>query len=231
MSDPTPTPKRRGCFFYGCVSLVVLMFIGVVLIVVVALNAPKVLTRIALPYTDTAPVQLERVEVSAAELKALQQRVAVFQEALQGQKTAQELVLTDHDINALIGNDPNLKEFRDKLLVTIEGETIRGKVSWPLPDVGPFKLKGRYLNGDVAFKVSLQDRHLGVFIEDLKVKGQPVPGLVLSRFKTENLAEGMQRDPATAAEIEKFDTIKIENGKLILRNRPQESSSPPPAER
>jgi hypothetical protein len=167
MSDPTQTPKRRGCFFYGCVSMVVLLFIGVVLAVVLVLNAPKFLTRIALPYTDPAPVQLERVEVSSAELKALQQRVAGFQEALQGQKTAQELVLTAHEINALISHDPSLKELRDKLLVNIEGDAIRGKVSWPLPDWGPLRLKGRYLNGDVAFRVSLQDGHLGVFVDDI----------------------------------------------------------------
>ena len=231
MNDPTQTPKRRGCFFYGCVSMVVLSFIGVVLGVVLLLNLPKLLTRLALPYTDTAPVQLERVEVSSAELKALQQRVAAFQEALQGQKTFQELVLTDHDINALIGNDPNLKEFRDKLLVSIEGDAIRGKVSWPLPDWGPLRLKGRYLNGDVAFRVSLQDGHLGVFINDIQVKGQPLPKPLLSQFKTQNLAEGIQQDPASAAEIQKFDTIKIENGKLILRNKPKESPSPQPAER
>jgi len=231
MSDPAQTPKRRGCFFYGCVSMVVLLFIGVVLGVVVALNLPQVLTRIALPYTDTAPVPLERVEVSSAELQALQQRVATFQEALQGQKTAQELVLTAHEINALISNDPNLKELRDRLLVSIEGDAIRGKVSWPLPDWGPFRLKGRYLNGDVAFRVSLQDGRLGVFIDDIQVKGQPLPKPLLSQFKAKNLAEGMQNDPATAAEIQKFDTIKIENGKLILRNQAKASPSPQPAER
>jgi len=231
MSDPTQTPKRRGCLFYGCVSMVVLLFIGVVLAVVVALNLPKFLTQIALPYTDTAPVQLERVEVSSAELKALQQRVAAFQEALQGQKTSQELILTAHEINALISNDPNLKELRDKLLVSIEGDAIRGKVSWPLPDWGPFRLKGRYLNGDVAFRVSLQDGRLGVFLDDIQVKGQPLPKPLLSQFKTENLAEGIQRDPKNAAEIQKFDTIKIENGKLILRNKASESPSPQPAER
>ncbi len=231
MTDPTQTPKRRGCFFYGCVSMVVLSFIGVVLAVVLFLNAPRFLTRLALPYTDTAPVQLERVEVSPAELKALQERIAAFQEALQGQKTSQELVLTDHDLNALISNDPNLKEFRDKLLVSIEGNAIRGKVSWPLSDWGPLRLKGRYLNGDVAFRVSLQDGHLGVFIDDIQVKGQPLPKPLLSRLKAEDLAEGFQSDPGAAAEIQKFDTIKVENGKLILRNKPKEPTSPPPAER
>lgn len=231
MSDPTPTPKRRGCYFYGCVSLVVLMFLGVVLAVVLALNAPKLLTRVALPYTDTAPVQLERVEVSADELKALQQRVATFQEALQGQKTVQELTLTAHEINALISHSPNLKELRDKLLVSIEGDAIRGKVSWPLSDWGPLRLKGRYLNGDVAFRMSLQNGRLGVFLDDIQVKGQPLPKPLLSRFKMENLAQGMQNDPKTAAEIQKFDTIKVENGRLILRNQVKESTPAQPAER
>lgn len=219
MSNPPQPTKRHGCFFYGCLTTVVLGLIGAIVVVLFVANLPKLLNRMAVGYTDSAPTQLERVEVSPAELKILQERVATFQQALQDGKTSQELVLTAHDINALIGNDPALKELKDKLVVSIETNTIKGQVSWPLEDLGPLKLKGRYLNGEVAFRVSLEAGRLGVFITDVKVKGQPLPGLLTGKFTEQNLAEEVQKDRKSAAQIEKFDSIKIEDGKITVRNK------------
>ena len=219
MSNPPPPSKRHGCFFYGCLTAIVLGLIGVVGAVLLVLNAGKLLNRVAIGYTDTAPAQLERVDVSPAELRSIQERLTAFQEALRSGKTAQELVLTAHDINALIASDPSLKELKDKLFVTIEGDTIKGQVSWPLDNWGPLKLKGRYLNGEVAFRVSLENGRLGIYINDIRVKGQPVPGVLGSSFKDQNLAEDFQKDPDMAAEIRKFDSIKVEDGKVILRNK------------
>jgi hypothetical protein len=164
---------------------------------------------------------LEKADLPAAELKSLQDRVAAFGEALESQKSSQELVLSATDINALIAQDPNFKEAKDKLFVIIDDDRIKGKVSWPLQDIGPLKLQGRYLNGEATFKVSLQDGVLGVFLDGMVVKGKPLPPALLSHFKVTNLAEGAQRDPQAAAKLQKFDSIKIENGKVILKNKVQ----------
>ena len=220
MNDSTQTPKKRGCFFYGCLSLIVVLFLGVLTAVVVAVYATKKLGAMAITYTDTAPVQLEKVEVAPAELNAIQQRLATFQQALENQGPAQELTLSAREINALIGNEPSLKALKDKLFVSIDGNRIRGQVSWPLDDIGKIKqLKGRYLNGEVAFRLSLENGRLGVYVDDLKVKGQPLPGALLAAFRGQNLAEEVQKDPETAARIQKFDSIKVEDGKLTLRNK------------
>jgi hypothetical protein len=219
MNESTQTPKKRGCFFYGCLTLIVVLFLGVLTAVVVAVYATKKLSAMAITYTDTAPVQLEKVEVTPAELKAIEQRVATFQQALENQSQAQELTLSVQEINALIANAPSFKALKDKLFVSIDGNRIRGQVSWPLDDIGKFKLKGRYLNGEVAFRLSLANGRLGVYVDDLKVKGQPLPATLLTVFRGQNLAEGMQNDPETAARIQKFDSIKVEDGKLTLRNK------------
>ena len=55
-----------------------------------------------------------------------------------------ELVLNATDLNVLIGENPDLK---GKLFVEFDDDQVKGKVSMPLPDIGPLKLKGRYLNG------------------------------------------------------------------------------------
>lgn len=218
MDQPPSSPKRHGCFFYGCViSLIVgaVLLVGLVLLV---LNAPKLLSRVALTYTEPTPAQLQRVEVAPAELQSIEQRLARFSQALQDQ-VADELVLTDRELNALIAQSPGLKDLRDKLFVTITGDTITGQISLPLENWGPLQLKGRYLNAEVTFRVSLENGQLGVFMNELKVKGQRLPGPLAAAFQNQNLAEQFQRDPETAAQIARFDSIRVQDGKLILRSK------------
>jgi len=169
-------------------------------------------------YTDTKPVLIESVEVSPAQLQALQKRVADFKAALD-QTVSQELRLTAEDINALIANDPGEKQLKNKLFVMIDGDRVTGKVSWPLDKVWPSKLKGRYLNGVATFKPSLENGVLLVTLEDLQVKGKPLPAQMLAQFKKQNLAEDIQKDAQTAQTIQKFESIRVTNGAVVLKSR------------
>lgn len=218
MDQPPHRPKRHGCFFYGCITSLIVGGVLLVGLVLLALNAPKVLNRMALSYTDPAPAPLQRVEVPPAELQGLEQRLGRFGQALQDQ-VADELVLTDREINALIAQSPSFKDLRDQLFVTITGETIQGQISLPLDNWGPLQLKGRYLNAEVSFRVSLENGQLGVFMDELRVKGQRLPGPLAAALQKQNLAEQFQRDPQAAAQIARFDSIRVQDGKLILRSK------------
>jgi len=66
------------------------------------------------------------------------------------------------------------------------------------------KLNGRFLNGVASFKVSLDDGRLQVKLEEVAVKGRPLPGPVLAEIKKQNLADNFKQDPETAGRIEKF---------------------------
>src|SRR5882724_2413593 len=176
MNNEQTPPKKRGCFFYGCLSLIVL---SLVLVLVGYLGYRHVITWLVAEYTDSKPEIIESVEVSPAQLQALQKRVADFKAALDDQKVSQELRLTAEDINALIANDPGEKQFKNKLFVMIDGDRITGKLSWPLDKVWPSKLKGRFLNGVATFKPSLEHGVLLVTLEDLQVKGKPLPAQML----------------------------------------------------
>jgi hypothetical protein len=214
-NEQTP-PKKRGCFFYGCLSLVVL---SLVLVLVAYLGYRHLISWVVAEYTDTKPVVIESVEVSPAQLQALQKRVADFKAALDDQKFSQELRLTAEDINALIANDPGEKQLKNKLFVMIDGDRITGKVSWPLDKVWPSKLKGRYLNGVATFKPSLENGVLLVTLEDLQVKGKPLPAQMLAQFKKQNLAEDIQKDSQNAQTIQKFESIRVTNGAVVLKSR------------
>ena len=150
MSDPAQPPKKRGCFFYGCLTLVILVLAGALVTYLGVRYVANKVTQLVNNYTDTAPIQLDTVTLPPAQMSVLRDRVAVFGQALQNQSTPQELILTAEEINALIGSDPSYKAFKGLFLVQIPGDQIKGKLSLPLQDIGPLKLKGRYLNGEAT---------------------------------------------------------------------------------
>jgi hypothetical protein len=216
MSNESNPPKQRGCLFYGCLSLTVLGLMAIVLGVVAYFWVKSTTARWIRDYTDTAPAPIEKVDYSPAQMDALNARVAGFKGALENGKGSAELVLTADDLNALIAQQ---KDLANRLFMRIDEDNIKGDVSFPLPDLGPFKLKGRYLNGTAAFKVMLENGSLDIRLQEVLAKGKPLPGIFFNELKKQNLAKDAQQDPKTAANIQKFESIRITNSTVILRNK------------
>jgi hypothetical protein len=211
MTNESNPSKPRGCFFYGCLSLAVLGLLVIVLVVAGYLVAKGWINS----YTEATPTQVEKVEYPPAKMDALRARLTAFKDALDQGTNQIELVLTADDLNVLISQE---KELQSKLFVRID-DRIKGELSLPLGDIGPLKLKGRYLNGSVAFKVALMNGTPEVRLDEVTVKGKPLPGMLLSELKNQNFAQDFQNDPQTATNIAKFESVQITNGTVILRNR------------
>jgi len=171
-------------------------------------------------YTESQPMQLEKADVSPAKLEALQNRIKDFRDATANRTAPQELVLTADDINTLLANQPDLSDLADKVFVIIEDDQMKAKISWPLPDMGPLKLKGRYLNGIGTFKVSLTKGDLDVRLQDVEVKGKPIPPQILQELRKQDFGEEIQRDQQGAAAIRQIDSVEIKDGKVIIRSNP-----------
>ena len=219
MSDEINPPKKRGCLFYGCLSLTVFALLMVILGIFGYYFFKSTSKRWIQDYTETAPAEIEKVEYTRDQMDALLVRVAGFKEALDRGTNLLELLLTADDLNALINGE---RELKDKLFVRIDDDKIKGEVSMPLQDLGPFKLNGRYLNGTASFKVAMKNGVLDVRLLDVQVKGKPLPAMVLNEFKKNNLAQNYQKDPKIAADIARFETVQITNGTVILRNKVNE---------
>jgi hypothetical protein len=173
--------------------------------------------RMIRDYTDTTPALLEKVELPPAEMDALQRRWTAFKDALDAGQTSTELVLTAPELNALLSQHKDLK---NKLFVRIDNDRVTGEVSFPLErDLGPFKLKGRYLNGTATFKVRLSEGVFDVRVEDIQVKSKSLPPMFMREFRKQNLALDFQRDPQMASNVAKFESVQISDGKIILRNK------------
>src|SRR5262245_4398703 len=64
--------ERGNCFLYGCVTVVILCLIGGLIAFLVARNF---FGKIREKYTETAPIELPTVEMSAEQIDALIKRV------------------------------------------------------------------------------------------------------------------------------------------------------------
>ncbi|HXJ60240.1 MAG TPA: hypothetical protein VNU68_26640 [Verrucomicrobiae bacterium] len=207
-----PRPARRGCLFYGCLSVVVL---ALLLLLGTSLTYFYV-KRWIRSYTDATPTVIEKVELSREQWNALQGRLSAFREALDSGQTSAELVLTADEINALMNQQG---ELRGKLFVRIENNRVTGEGSYPLPNLGPFKLKGRYLNGTATFKITLDHGQCDVRIQDATVKSRPLPAIFMRELRKQNLAQNIEDDPSISTNLAKFESIQIRDGQVILRTK------------
>jgi hypothetical protein len=209
-------PKKRGCLFYGCLAVIIFSLAASLLAYLGYRSLRNSLAR----FLDTTPVPIETVEISPAERDGLQQRLAAFKEAMDGQKIPRELTLTARDLNALIADQ--VPEWKGKVFAMIDNGRIKGRISLPLENFGPFKLKGKYLNGAATFKASLEAGTLNVTIEQVEVKGQPLPAWILSKVRAQNLAQGLPSDPGRAQTIQKLESLRVVNDVVVLKNRIKE---------
>ena len=223
MQSP-PVKKGRGCFFWGCLTCIAL-FLVVCIAVFAVLQYFKSQVR---AYTDTAPVKLPKVEMADAEYKELQQRVRSFTDALDAGKATNTLTLTEREINALIAKSGRNNELADKVYVSFQGDQVKGQISFPLPDLPLLGTKGRYLNGEATFKAVLTNGTLFVAPQTIMVKGKPVPDTVMKNLRQENFAKDAANDPKASEAIGKFDSILIQDGKVIITPKPNSGASPPP---
>jgi len=216
-------PKKRGCFFYGCLTLVIItVLLGVAAFFTVRYALGKV-NALVEQYTDTRPAVLPKVEMDPAEYEKLEQRLADFKAVLDGQKEGGPLTLTAQDLNGLIAHHPAMQQWKDRLYVTIDGDQVKGQVSVPLAEVANFpglsRLQGRYLNGSAALKVSLEGGLLDVRLRSLDVKGVPLPEEVMGALRAENLAKDAAREPQAAETLQKLDRLEIQDGVVTLKTR------------
>jgi len=211
--DGAQAPKG-GCFkkmCFGCLTVVLLLAVGGFL----AYRGVKgALVRMTAQYTEAAPVELPAVTpLPEAERNALYQRVDAFAKAVRAGE-ARQIGLTAREINALVQKSP---ELAGRLHVEIDGDRIRGDASVPLDQiVDAGFLKGRWLNGSVGLSVSTVAGRLVVFMDELSVRGKPVPAQMMSMLRTKNLAEKAMENPKAAAVLRRIESVRVEDGRIVI---------------
>ena len=211
MNDQPPKP-RRGCFFYGCITGVVLLVIVLGALLVGLHYVRKVVNR----FTDNKPMELPTLQMSKAEIDQVKQRFEAFEQEVREQRATKPLVLTANDINALIASSSDPQVLKGKLYVSLEGDQVKGEVSVPLQEAGLSMFKGRYLNGSATFNLGFREAVLIVTPSTLIVKGNPVPEAYMQEIRKQNFAASLTNEPAAAAVLHGLQDIQVKEGKVVI---------------
>jgi hypothetical protein len=224
MNGQPPKP-RRGCFFYGCITGLVLLLLIAIGGLIAVHYGKKALTGMINKYTDTQPMALPTVQISAADLDKLKQRFAAFEDAVKAGRPTPPLVLSADEINALIASSPDRQQLKGKFYVSFDGDRVKGQLSLPLGEIGWKMFKNRYLNGSGTFNVSLRNGILFVAPQTVEVKGKPVPEMYMQGLRNANFAAGLTNQPDAMAVLQKLEDIQVKDGKLIVT--PKEKAEAP----
>ncbi len=215
-TQPVPTqPARKGrsCLFYGCLVFAIIVVLSVIGVV---LGVRHYVNRAVAQYSETVPRALAKVQASASESKAVEDRVTAFKAAIEAGRATDPLELDERALNILLANAPNLRGLADTVHLSIEGDQVKGEVSIPLDGVPMIGAKGRYLNGSGVFKVSLDKGVLVVTLDSLEVKGQPLPEEIMAGLRQQNFARDVTKDARTAEWMRRLERIEVNNGKVIV---------------
>ncbi len=212
-------PRQRGCFFYGCIIATILFVMVLVLVGAGSYFLYRFVAQKVEEYTATVPRELPKVEMPAEQREGLAKRVAEFRKAVEEGKPVEPLVLTGDDLNALIEQDPKYAELKGKVYLKIEGDELKGQVSFPLERIGLSMFKGRYLNGEADLKASLNNGVLIVTLDSITVNDKRIPEEAMANIRQENLAKDAYKNPENAAILRKLESLEIKDGKIIIKVR------------
>ena len=220
--QPPPPKSGCGCWVWGCLTVVLLGIIGAS---VAGFFGYRFLNTQVAKFTSETPQELPVVEYEPEAMAALEERFEGFKTNLKDGGQVDDLILTAEDINAMISNNEDLK---GKVFVKIEDGQIKGDVSIPLDNV-PLA-GGRFLNASAAFDVSMENGVLIVTLADAEVKGEKVPAQVLDAMRKENLAKNLYDDAETAKQFRRIESVAVEDGKVVLKVRKEETGAEPKAD-
>jgi hypothetical protein len=204
--------KGRGCFFYGCITLMILAIIAVVAILLGVRFGVKYLRS---NFTSTKPVAVAPVSLSPTEGERLTQRVEDFKRALRAGTATNALELTGGELDYIVRTS-STNGLQDNVHLTITNNQIHAEMSLPLDMYGP-NFFGRFFNGEATVGVSQQNGIINIQLLNPKVNGQPVPGWLRSRIpQTIPWDPQQQQANPNAGAITNVGKIEIVDDKLVL---------------
>ena len=130
--DEPPKPGH-GCFYYGCITAIVLAVLMVVAIAISGYFGYQAYLKVVKQYTSPTPMTLPKVEMSKEDREALRGRIEAFKKALDQGEETEPLVLSGDELNVWLAEET---EVADRVYFLLEGDKLKGQVSIPLDELG-----------------------------------------------------------------------------------------------
>ncbi|MGL4400302.1 MAG: hypothetical protein ACRCXD_10570 [Luteolibacter sp.] len=234
MTPPTPLKDDSARSpFAGCAILIAALGVMVFLIGFSVLTLFRQFNEIA-KFTDTKPVPIEvsPIENKEPELVRLAERIEAFRQQLAGDTEA-SLALSTDDLNLAIAAYDAFKELRGTFRVaSIEAETMRLTISFPLNGRPRFAHDGepgwiasdpRFLNGTMVARPKLLKREIVLSIDTIEVPGKKVAPEFTDQMSPYRITERYLIDPVLGPAMAKLTRVGIADGKVVLTRVPGEN--------
>lgn len=221
IEPPPPRPKGMGCVGKGCLSLVVILVLGFLVLVgggyffvshVVISSKPMTLPAEELPEQTLTDVQ-QRVDqfkaTASPRTSAPVEPVAPNEPTPAPAATpGRELILSAGEINGLIS--ANAKS-RGRAHVNIQGNTATVQMSVPSDKVPGFS-EG-YLNGTFAITTDGPTPLSAIRVSKIRANGYPVPSAILTMSYRGHSILGYALDAVAPYDVK---TAEIRDGSVVL---------------
>ena len=211
-AQPPIQKPKKGCLFYGCLTLVVLslaVLVGGGLGLYLLYQKAEAFVE---QYASTEPAPLPEVRYTQDDQQLFDERLKIFAGGLAEGKPTVPLVLKGEDLNMLLAASEDLAVLAQGVRMKVEGDELKGSVSLKLGDLGAPFYKDRYINGEASFRVSLAEGRLTVSPTQIVVNERPIPEDVLKAIREHNFAEGANQNPEFARTLDQLDSIEIKDG-------------------
>ncbi len=220
---PPPPRQGMGCFAKGCITVVVLvMLLGLgvgVLGWYTFRNFPAFISQ--------NPVAIRTYPATEEEYQAVIGRYTDFIKALNKGEAA-TFTLSENDLNTLIARDPEFKDVRGKVYLTIDKDEIIAETSFPIPEdrrrFGSGSRDRGYFNGRVRFAVSFSGGELTMFVRKIEsMDGKPMSDLLISLLNkmdigqgfTQSMHDARRKGEPWAEAMSRVQKIIVEDGKIV----------------
>ncbi|MCW5965297.1 MAG: hypothetical protein KIT83_14780 [Bryobacterales bacterium] len=211
---PAPPPSRLPKYLLiGCGTLLALALIGGIAAYLLFWTA---VDQIAHKFTTERPLSMPQVQLSDAEMEALERRVGNFGSAGEGYAADDVLVLSADEINALIQRHSKFKVEGSGVVVRIVGNQLEGEISIPAGQLSP-SLEGRFVNGKAVFSVGVVDGRVVAYIQDLRVGDSYIPDAIRESLSRENLLrDAYDKDSDISEALSRISSVEVRNGTVVL---------------
>lgn len=212
MPNPEPSnsqPARRFWLWFG----IILATLFSLAAGIVAFFVYQTYT-ISKTITSPTPTEMPVATPDQSKMKELGDRIELFQTAIKQDQPA-ELILSAQDLNTLVALEP---DFAGKVYFDIQDDQVYLEGALPLGTVPG--LEGRFLNGTIAMKITLQNQKLVITPTKLVLNNPEMPSFVqdavMDSLKKQNLAEEALKEPEFQKWLKTIKDIKVSNGKIII---------------
>ena len=206
IEPPPPRQSGMGCFGKGCLILVVFFILLCAAFVGGTIYAVR---HLRTTFFAKENVALPRSRSTEEEQQLALAHWKIFEKSARAHQPAR-LEMTADEVNALIAAEPKL---RDKAYVSIENNTARLQLSFPLDDVR--WLRGHYINGECTVTSASSGSPEDARITDVILNGHAVDDAALTWRYPWSLRGFLSK----WTDENDLKTFEIRDGKVILETK------------